>query len=81
LTALARIFALTPGAYEGVSDLPGIRLRHLPDPASELGTGVYIDFKSKEHRDRFMEFMKTEKRPSMPTVRLGHSARAGVHRE
>jgi 8-amino-3,8-dideoxy-alpha-D-manno-octulosonate transaminase len=46
--------------YAGVRDLPGIQLRHLPDPAGELGTGVYIDFKIKERRDRFVELMETE---------------------
>jgi 8-amino-3,8-dideoxy-alpha-D-manno-octulosonate transaminase len=46
--------------YEGVRNLPGIQLRHLPDPAGELGTGVYIDFKTKQRRDQFMELMKAE---------------------
>ena len=46
--------------YEGVRSLPGIQLRHLPDPAGELGTGVYIDFKTKQRRDQFMDLMKAE---------------------
>jgi 8-amino-3,8-dideoxy-alpha-D-manno-octulosonate transaminase len=52
--------------YEGVNDLPGIRLRRLPDAAGELGTGVYIDFQSKERRDRFMALMKAENVPASP---------------
>ena len=50
----------TRRVYEGVSALPGIRLRRLPDPAGELGTGVYIDFQTKERRDRFIALMKAE---------------------
>jgi 8-amino-3,8-dideoxy-alpha-D-manno-octulosonate transaminase len=46
--------------YEGVSNVPGIPLRHLPDPVGELGSGVYIDFKTQVRRDRFIELMKGE---------------------
>lgn len=50
--------------YEGVRDLPGIRFRKLPDPAGELGAGVYIDFGTKERRDRFSALMKAENVPA-----------------
>jgi 8-amino-3,8-dideoxy-alpha-D-manno-octulosonate transaminase len=50
--------------YEGVRDLPGIKFRHLPDSAGELGTGVYMDFKNKQRRDRFMDLMKAENVPA-----------------
>lgn len=50
--------------YQGISDLPGIQLRRLPDPQGQLGSGVYIDFKTKERRDRFMELMKAENVPA-----------------
>lgn len=52
--------------YEGVRDLPGIRFRQLPDPEGELGTGVFIDFGTKERRDRFAALMKAENVPSSP---------------
>ncbi len=52
--------------YEGVSDLPGVRLRRLPDPTGELGTGVYIDFQTKERRDRFIALMKAENVSASP---------------
>ncbi len=52
--------------YEGVRDLPGIRLRHLPDPEGELGTGVYIDLRTKAQRDRFFAAMKAENVPASP---------------
>jgi 8-amino-3,8-dideoxy-alpha-D-manno-octulosonate transaminase len=46
--------------YDGVRDLPGIRLRRLPDPAGELGTGVFLGFTSKQQRDNFSAAMKSE---------------------
>lgn len=50
--------------YEGVRDLPGIRFRDVPDPEGELGSGVYIDFKTKERCDRFLAAMKAENVPA-----------------
>jgi dTDP-4-amino-4,6-dideoxygalactose transaminase len=46
--------------YEGISGLPGLKLRHLPDPQGELGSGVFIDFATKARCDRFLEAMKAE---------------------
>ena len=28
--------------YEGIRDLPGLHLRHLPDPEGELGSAVFL---------------------------------------
>jgi 8-amino-3,8-dideoxy-alpha-D-manno-octulosonate transaminase len=52
--------------YDGVRDLPGIRFRHLPDPAGELGVGVYMEFESQSKRDRFLTLMKGENIPGSP---------------
>lgn len=46
--------------YDGVRDLPGIKFRDLPDPAGELGAGVFMDFKTKARADKFLELMKAE---------------------
>jgi 8-amino-3,8-dideoxy-alpha-D-manno-octulosonate transaminase len=46
--------------YEGIRDLPGLNLRLLPDPAGELGSGIYVNLKTKAVRDRFMAAMKAE---------------------
>jgi 8-amino-3,8-dideoxy-alpha-D-manno-octulosonate transaminase len=46
--------------YDGIGDLQGIRLRRLPDPAGELGTGVFLGFATKDERDRFSAGMKAE---------------------
>ena len=45
--------------YDGIQD-KGLKLRHLPDPQGELGTGVFIGFKTKEERARFADAMKAE---------------------
>jgi 8-amino-3,8-dideoxy-alpha-D-manno-octulosonate transaminase len=52
--------------YDGIRDLPGARLRKLPDPAGELGTGVFLEFRSAADRQRFSEAMKAEGVPVSP---------------
>jgi 8-amino-3,8-dideoxy-alpha-D-manno-octulosonate transaminase len=46
--------------YSGVGDLPGVRLRHLPDPKGELGTGVFIGFRNADERQKYAAAMKAE---------------------
>ena len=46
--------------YEGLRDLPNVKFRELPDPAGELGAGVFLDFKTKDRADKFLAGMKTE---------------------
>lgn len=46
--------------YAGLSDLPGVKFRELPDPDGELGAGVFLDWKTKERADRFLTAMKAE---------------------
>ena len=52
--------------YDGIRDLPGARLRKLPDPAGELGTGVFLEFRSAAERQQFSEAMKAERVPVSP---------------
>jgi dTDP-4-amino-4,6-dideoxygalactose transaminase len=52
--------------YEGIRDLPGLNLRLLPDPAGELGSGIYVNLKTRAVRDRFMAAMKAENVPAVP---------------
>ncbi|MBI4875474.1 MAG: DegT/DnrJ/EryC1/StrS family aminotransferase [Acidobacteria bacterium] len=52
--------------YDGIRDLPGIRFRKLPDPAGELGVSVFIEFKSREVRDRFVAEMRKQNVPAAP---------------
>ncbi|HSB13188.1 MAG TPA: DegT/DnrJ/EryC1/StrS family aminotransferase [Bryobacteraceae bacterium] len=52
--------------YDGIRDLPNLRLRKLPDPDGELGSSVFIEFKTKEQRERFLAAMKAENVPASP---------------
>lgn len=60
----ADIRAVARRVYDGIRDLPGLELRGLPDPAGELGSGVYLGFPGKRQRDRFLESMKAENVPA-----------------
>lgn len=46
--------------YDGVRDLKGIRFRAVPDPAGELGAGVFIRFGNSATCTRFKDAMKAE---------------------
>lgn len=50
--------------YDGVRDLPGIHFRRLPDPQGELCVGVFVRFKTKEQRDRYVAALKNEGVPA-----------------
>ena len=52
--------------YEGLREFPGLNLRRLPDPAGELGSAIYLGFRTKDVRDRFMAAMKAENVPAVP---------------
>lgn len=49
--------------YDGIRDLPNLSLRRLPDPEGELGSGVYLGFRTKELRERYGQAMKAENIP------------------
>jgi 8-amino-3,8-dideoxy-alpha-D-manno-octulosonate transaminase len=51
--------------YDGISGLPDTHLRRLPDPAGELGTGIFLGFRTKEARDRYAQAMRAEGVPVM----------------
>jgi 8-amino-3,8-dideoxy-alpha-D-manno-octulosonate transaminase len=46
--------------YGGIRDLEYLRPRHLPDPEGELGTGIFLGFRTKEERQRYADAMKAE---------------------
>jgi len=46
--------------YDGIRDLPGAHPRHLPDPAGELGTGIFLGFRTTADRQRYADAMKAE---------------------
>jgi 8-amino-3,8-dideoxy-alpha-D-manno-octulosonate transaminase len=49
--------------YDGIRDLPGLRLRHMPDPDGDIGAAVFVGFPSKDHCQRYKEAMKAENVP------------------
>ncbi|MBZ5625233.1 MAG: DegT/DnrJ/EryC1/StrS family aminotransferase [Acidobacteriia bacterium] len=46
--------------YSGIRDVPALHLRHLPDPEGELGTGIFLGFRSSAERQRYAAAMKAE---------------------
>ena len=52
--------------YEGIADLKGLELRKRPDPDGEIGTGVFVGFKDRAQRDRYIAAMKAEGVPASP---------------
>jgi 8-amino-3,8-dideoxy-alpha-D-manno-octulosonate transaminase len=51
--------------YDGIAGIAGLKLRALPDPAGELGTGVFIEFPTKAKCSEYMAAMKAENVPAM----------------
>ena len=52
--------------YERLGDLAGVRFRKRPDPAGDIGSPVFLGFRSKEQREKYMEAMRTEGVPVGP---------------
>ena len=50
--------------YDGIKDLPGMRLRRRPDPQGDIGYGVYFEMKDKAARDRCIEELRKRKVPA-----------------
>jgi 8-amino-3,8-dideoxy-alpha-D-manno-octulosonate transaminase len=52
--------------YTGIRDVPGVKLRRRPDPAGELGTGIFLEFATRDARDRYAAAMRAEGVPVSP---------------
>ncbi|MDI6451640.1 DegT/DnrJ/EryC1/StrS family aminotransferase [Anaerobaca lacustris] len=50
--------------YDGIEDLPGVRLRNRPDPEGDIGYGVYFEMKDKAARDRCIQELRERKVPA-----------------
>jgi 8-amino-3,8-dideoxy-alpha-D-manno-octulosonate transaminase len=50
--------------YDGIQDLPGIRLRHRPDPQGDIGYCVGWEMKDQAARDRCIEELRARKIPA-----------------
>jgi len=62
-TIIGAVRANARRVYDGIRNLPGLHLRHLPDPAGELGTGIFLGFKTKEECRRYAGAMRAENVP------------------
>jgi dTDP-4-amino-4,6-dideoxygalactose transaminase len=54
--------------YEGIADLPGLRLRQRFDPDGDIGRSLFLSFAGKPQRDRFLAAMKAENVPASPPL-------------
>jgi 8-amino-3,8-dideoxy-alpha-D-manno-octulosonate transaminase len=59
-TICSRLRANARKVREGIADLPGIRLRKMPDPEGDLGVTVFLDHGTRERRDRFLRALRAE---------------------
>ena len=50
--------------YDGIKDLPGIRLRHRPDPEGDIGYAVFFEMKDKTMRDKCIRELRNKKVPA-----------------
>ncbi len=50
--------------YDGIEDLPGVRLRNRPDPEGDIGYGVYFEMEDKAARDRCIQELRKRKVPA-----------------
>jgi len=50
--------------YDGIKSIADIRLRHRPDPAGDIGYGVYFETKDKATRDRCIRELRGRKVPA-----------------
>jgi 8-amino-3,8-dideoxy-alpha-D-manno-octulosonate transaminase len=50
--------------YKGIEKIPGIRLRHRPDPGGDIGYAVYFEMQDKAARDRCIRELRRRKVPA-----------------
>jgi 8-amino-3,8-dideoxy-alpha-D-manno-octulosonate transaminase len=63
-TIIGALRGLARQVYEGLDGLPGLELRHRPDPAGDTGSNIWLGFPSPTHRDRFLNAMRAENVPA-----------------
>jgi 8-amino-3,8-dideoxy-alpha-D-manno-octulosonate transaminase len=50
--------------YEGIAEVPGLRLRRRPDPEGDIGMSVWLGFPAPARRDAFRAAMRAENVPA-----------------
>ncbi len=63
-TMVAQLSANGRAIYDGIKNLPGIRLRHRPDPDGDIGYAVFVEMKDKAMRDRCISELRKRKVPA-----------------
>ncbi|MHC4628667.1 MAG: DegT/DnrJ/EryC1/StrS family aminotransferase [Planctomycetota bacterium] len=63
-TMVAQLRANGRAIYDGIKNLPDIRLRHRPDPEGDIGYGVFFEMKDKSMRDRCIRELSQRKVPA-----------------
>jgi 8-amino-3,8-dideoxy-alpha-D-manno-octulosonate transaminase len=63
-TMLAQLRRNADAVYNGIKNLPGIRLRHRPDPKGDIGYGVYLEMKDKATRNRCIGELRKRRVPA-----------------
>jgi 8-amino-3,8-dideoxy-alpha-D-manno-octulosonate transaminase len=63
-TMLAQLRGNARAIHDGIRNLPGIRLRHRPDPEGDIGYGVYFEMNDKAMRDRCIRELRNRKVPA-----------------
>jgi 8-amino-3,8-dideoxy-alpha-D-manno-octulosonate transaminase len=63
-TMLAHLRGNADAIYDGIKDIPGIRLRHRPDPEGDIGYAVFFEMKDKTMRDKCIRELRNKKVPA-----------------
>jgi dTDP-4-amino-4,6-dideoxygalactose transaminase len=63
-TIIAALRGHARRVLDGLADLPGLHLRHRPDPEGDIGTGIWLGFPSAVERDKFLAAMRAENVPA-----------------
>jgi 8-amino-3,8-dideoxy-alpha-D-manno-octulosonate transaminase len=61
---VAQLRSNAEAIYDGIMDLPGIRLRRRPDPEGDIGYAVFFEMKDKAARDRCIAELRKRKLPA-----------------
>ncbi|MCZ7637070.1 MAG: DegT/DnrJ/EryC1/StrS family aminotransferase [Verrucomicrobia bacterium] len=61
---LAALRTSAEAIRRGIEGLPGLRLRTQPDPAGDIGTGVFFEVASRAERDRCIRALQQEHVPA-----------------
>jgi len=63
-TMIAHMRRNAQAVMDGIRDLPGIRLRRQPDPAGDIGYGVFFEAADRAARDRWIQELRRRKVPA-----------------